>query len=153
MFSLTNPNALFARCSLTLESSPSRVRGQHDTSSFPHKFLVILFFMKQVHPLPTCTPSTSTQLADALAIKVPSPTPRNPLPQMSPLRFLTFLGMRHPHNLSTDLSQWDSGNYYGPRLASSQFKKRRKKILHPSVSLTIGSTVPATVELYHTVLS
>lgn len=34
--------------------------------------------------------------------------------------FLTFLGLYHPHTVSLHLPQWNSGNYYGPPLASCQ---------------------------------
>lgn len=66
--------------------------------------------------------------------------------------FLTFLGMCHPHTLSTHLSQWDLGNYYGPPSASSQKNKTKKQLPTP-ISLTMGPIVPALAKLYHTVLS
>lgn len=36
--------------------------------------------------------------------------------------FSHFLGLHQPHTLSPHLPQWDSGNYHGPLLASSQKK-------------------------------
>lgn len=48
--------------------------------------------------------------------------------------FLTFLGMCHPHTLSTHLSQWDLGNYYGPPSACSQKNKNKKTTSNPYFS-------------------
>lgn len=79
-------------CSLAVHPrvvcSPLRVRGQDDTSWFPHKFLVIFFIYEAgpppFHPHTHDRPPLPTQHADALAIEVLSPSPRNPLPQLSP---------------------------------------------------------------------
>ena len=65
---------------------------------------------------------------------------------------LTFLGLCHPHTLSS-LATVGFGQLLRSPIGQQPEKKKKKNQLPAPVSFTMGSAVPALAKLYHTVLS